>query len=200
MNEMKKYPVTMALMGICIIVYLYTTVRYGFTMSALEALEAGAYNPYYVFNLHQYTRLLTANILHFGIMHLVMNMYALYGLGCFMEMVLKRTQYILVILVSALTTTLLPGLVYLVNGFEMNVVSGGVSGVIFGIIGGIGALAMTRGSIFQDVFRDLSKNLILMLLISVLVPQISLSGHVGGLLGGFAVTWLITQRPQKRYS
>lgn len=197
MNDWRRFPVTAGVIGVCLVVYLYTTMRFGFMMDAYDALMTGGYNPVYTFNYHQYFRLMTANFLHFGLMHLVMNLYALYNLGSLMELVLKKYQYVILLIVSAITTNLLPGLVYLVNGYESNVVSGGISGVIFGIIGGIGALALTRGHIFKDIFRELSVNLVIMLALSFLVPQISLSGHIGGLIGGFLVTMAMTYKKRQ---
>ena len=38
--------ITYGLMGICIIVYLYTTLRYGIEMSAMEGIEVGGFNPF----------------------------------------------------------------------------------------------------------------------------------------------------------
>ena len=74
----------------------------------------------------------------------------------FVESVLKTKKYLIVIIVSALTTSGLPYLLYLINGFEVDVVSGGISGVIFGVIGSLGALAMFYKDVFLSIFKQLT--------------------------------------------
>lgn len=39
--DYKKYPVTAGVIGICILVYCYTTVKYGFEMNAYQGIRAG---------------------------------------------------------------------------------------------------------------------------------------------------------------
>ena len=96
--------ITYGLMGICIIVYLYTTLRYGVEMSAMEGIEVGGFNPLYIYYNHEYFRFITANFIHFGLMHIFCNVYSLYNLGILMEKILKKKKYAIVIIVSMLST------------------------------------------------------------------------------------------------
>ena len=173
-------------------------------MNVYEGMAFGGYNPVFVQLNHEYYRLITANFIHFGVIHIAVNCYSLYGIGMFIESSLKPKKYCIVLLISALATTGLPYLLYLINGFEANTVSGGISGVIFGLIGALGALALKYRDIFLDVFRQLAPNLLLMLFISVVVPSISLSGHVAGMIGGFIATYIIlhihTYKKKSKYS
>ncbi len=187
----KKSPITTITIGICVIVYLITLMFYGIEMNAYEALNFGAYNPMYVSYNHEYYRLLTANFIHFGILHLVVNCYSLLGLGTFLETILSKKKYIIVLIVSGLATTGLPYLLFLFNGFEANTVSGGISGVIFGLIGALGALALLYKDIFLRIFKQLLPNILVMLVISFTIPSISWSGHVFGMIGGFVSTYII---------
>lgn len=202
MNELikkyKKVPVTMGLITVCIIVYLISFVLYGEEMNVYEGITMGGYNPIYVYLDNQYYRLLTANFIHFGLLHIAVNCYSLYGIGMFIEASLKPKKYAIVLLVSALATTGLPYLLFLINGFEANTVSGGISGVIFGLIGALGALAIKYKNIFMDIFKQLAPNVILMLVISFIVPTISMSGHVSGLIGGFVATYVMLNMKSKQ--
>lgn len=200
LEKYKKCPITIGLIFICIVVYILSVFVYGPTMDAQQGLRFGAYNPLFVSWYHDYYRLLTANFVHFGLLHIVVNCYSLYGLGMFVESVLKTKKYLIVIIVSALTTSGLPYLLYLINGFEVDVVSGGISGVIFGVIGSLGALAMVYKDVFLSIFKQLTPNLIAMLFISFLVPSISLSGHVSGLIGGFVSTYILLNKKSKNKS
>lgn len=187
----KSFPITISLICLCILVYAMSFVWFGEEMNALEGLYFGGFNPVYIQLSHEYYRLLSANFIHFGIFHLAVNCYSLYGLGLFIEKSLGLKKYLILILVSALTTTGLPYLFYLITGYGANVVSGGISGVIFGLIGALGALALHYKYIYMDIFKQLAPNIILMLIISFIIPSISLSGHLAGLIGGFVCTYIL---------
>lgn len=188
--EYKKSPVIYTLMGICIFVYIISFLLYGLEMNAYQGLELGGYNPIYVHNYHQYYRLITANFIHFGILHLAVNMSAIYNLGIFVERIFQK-KMIIVAFVSLLSINFLPYLLYLYNGFGKLTVSGGISGLIFGLIGALAALALLKKNIFSDIFKSLLPNLIAMILISIIVPNISLSGHICGFIGGFFSSYLL---------
>lgn len=195
----KSFPITISLICLCILVYAMSFVLFGEEMNALEGLYFGGFNPVYIQLSHEYYRLLSANFIHFGIFHLAVNCYSLYGLGLFIEKSLGLKKYLILILVSALTTTGLPYLFYLITGYGANVVSGGISGVIFGLIGALGALALHYKYIYMDIFKQLAPNIILMLIISFIIPSISLSGHLAGLIGGFVCTYILLMTKHQKH-
>lgn len=195
----KSFPITISLICLCILVYAMSFVWFGEEMNALEGLYFGGFNPVYIQLSHEYYRLLSANFIHFGILHLAVNCYSLYGLGLFIEKSLGLKKYLILILVSALTTTGLPYLFYLITGYGANVVSGGISGVIFGLIGALGALALHYKYIYMDIFKQLAPNIILMLIISFIIPSISLSGHLAGLIGGFVCTYILLMTKHQKH-
>lgn len=189
-NDFKKYPITFSLLLLIIVVYIYTTLKYGIEMNAYQGIEAGGFNPLIVIMTNQYYRLITANFIHFGIMHIFCNAYSLYNLGMLMERVLGFKKYLTVVLVSMLSTTLFPFILYFLNGTGANSIMGGISGVIFGLIGSLMALAYLYRDVYMYLFKQIVSSLILMLFISFMLPSISLTGHIGGMLGGFLVTLL----------
>lgn len=193
-KEILEHPVTSITIALCVVYYLYTTLRYSWDMTAMQGLSAGAYNPVYVSYYHQYARLLTANFVHFGLLHIAVNSYSLYNLGFFVETFLKRRDYIIILLVSALATNGLPYLVYISTGLGANSVSGGISGVIFGLMGTTIALYLHYPHAFKEVARSIGINIVLMILVSLMVPSISLSGHISGLIGGFIISYLLIRR------
>ena len=190
-RKYKDCIITYVLMGICIIVYLYTTLRYGVEMSAMEGIEVGGFNPLYIYYDHEYFRFITANFIHFGLMHIFCNIYSLYNLGILMEKILKKKKYAIVIIVSMLSITCFSYLLFLLFNSGTNSVMGGISGVIFGLIGSLLALAILYKDIYSYLFKQIATSVLLMFFISVAIPSISLSGHIGGMLGGFVTTIIL---------
>ena len=80
-QEYKIYKITYFLMAVNVITYLYTSLKYGLSMSAMQGIQVGGFNPLYVYYYHEYYRLITANFIHFGLMHIFCNVYSLYNLG-----------------------------------------------------------------------------------------------------------------------
>jgi membrane associated rhomboid family serine protease len=129
----------------------------------------------------EYYRLVTSGFIHFGLLHLAFNMYALYVLGTQMETGLGHLKFGLLYFSCLLTGSL--GVVVL----DKNAISGGASGAIFGLFGAF-AVALWRRGI--NPFRtNVGTVLLLNLALTFLVPGISIGGHVGGLLGGAICGW-----------
>lgn len=191
--DYKKSPITFIVIAICVVVYLYTTYRFSGFMTAFEALQVGALHPLWVIERHQYYRLFTANVLHFGFMHIFLNCYSLYTIGAMMglEQTLKTKRYLFIIIVSMLFTTGVPCILYMMFSIGSHSVMAGLSGVIFGLIGAMSALALYYRGQYLQVFKQIYQSVIAMLIISVLVPSISLVGHVAGMFGGFIAMFII---------
>ena len=190
-NNVKQCPITCFLIGFVVLVYIYTTLKYGIEMNVYQGIEAGGFNPILVIEWKQFYRLITANFIHFGLMHIFCNAYSLYNLGMVMERIIGQKKYLLVIVVSMLSTTVIPLLLYFINGAGYNSIMGGVSGVIFGLIGSLLALALLYKDVYMYLFKQIASSVILMLILSFMLPSISLTGHSGGMIGGFVVTWII---------
>lgn len=196
-NKYKRFKITYGLILICLLVYLYSFIRFGVSMSAWQAYSIGAFNPLLVNLSHEYWRFITSNFIHFGIMHLACNCFSLEGIGCFLERTFKTKHYLFIIFCSGICTNLLGYIAYLMNGFGMNSISGGISGIIFGLLGAIVVVAYQYKGIYQRVYLSLLPNIILMFVISFLVPGISLSGHVGGFIGGMISTAIVVTKIEK---
>lgn len=191
MNKYKNLTVTNIIIGLCVLFYIITTLLYGIEMNAYEAIEFLGYNPLVVYSDSSYYRLITANFIHFGILHIVVNCYSLNNIGPFVERVLGIKDYLLVIISSMLSTTVIPYIMFLINGYGYNSVSGGISGVICGLLGSIAAMALLYKGQFKEVFRSILPSLLLMIFMSVSFDDISLSGHICGMFGGFVSTYII---------
>lgn len=188
-------PITTTLLIILGVVYLYTSIRYSFDMNAMQGIMAGAYVPAAIELNHEYYRFITANFIHFGLIHLLCNGLSLYNIGPFIEHSYKKGQYIFLLVTSALATTMIPYLFEIMLSHTIGdayfTVSGGASGIVLGLLGSLCFLAFRHRGIYMQVFHSILSSLILIIIISISVPTVSLSGHVGGFIGGVVAAILI---------
>lgn len=137
-------------------------------------------------------RLLTAAFLHYGVAHLLFNMWALYVVGPQLESWLGRTRFVALYLLSALGGSVL---VYLLS--PVNAATAGASGAIFGLFGATFALARRLNIDVRWVIGLIVLNLAFTFLAPALGSQpISWQGHVGGLVTGAAVGWAYAYAPR----
>lgn len=120
-------------------------------------------------------RLITAAFLHYGILHLGMNMLVLWIIGPALEEYFGHARYALVYLVSGLAGSA-GALIWSPSALTV-----GASGAIWGIMGA--ALVLEGRRIY--VFGGQAMGLVVFnLAITFLIPGISVGGHIGGLIGG----------------
>lgn len=197
LKDYNKYKITYGLIFLCIFIYIITFFLYGVEMSASDAIEFFGYNPIVIIYSRQYYRFLTANFIHFGLFHLIINCYSLRNVGFFVETVLKKRNYIIVIITSMFFTTFIPFLLFLLTGYGYNHVSGGISGVICGMLGSIMAMAMLYKGKFKDIFSSLLPSIAFMVFISIAFKNVDFVGHMSGMLGGFLSSYLLIRRKKK---
>jgi membrane associated rhomboid family serine protease len=130
----------------------------------------------------EYYRLITAGFLHAGLFHLLTNMLSLWILGSIIEPAVGHWRFGLIYFVSLVCGSF--GAL-LLSPDELTV---GASGAIFGLLSAAAVVAWNRG--FSLMESGLGIWIGLNLLITFTVPNISVGGHVGGLIGG-AVTALL---------
>jgi membrane associated rhomboid family serine protease len=121
-------------------------------------------------------RLLSAAFIHYGILHIAVNMYALYLLGGVFERYAGHVRFAAVYFTAALTGSF--GALIL----SPNAATAGASGAIFGVMGALFVLERQRGmALLQSPIGGL---ILINLIITFGIPGISVGGHIGGLIGG----------------
>lgn len=156
-----------------------------------SAIWLGTLAPNDVLINHQYYRIFSAAFLHGSILHIGLNMLSLYWLGRFIELVLRPLRMTIVYFVSLV-----------VSGFSIvyfsphNAATLGASGAIFGLFGALFAIGFKLGERGKELVRANVGILVLNLVFSFSFPGISWQAHVGGLISGFLVTYLIFSPPR----
>ncbi len=137
----------------------------------------------------QWWRLLSANFLHFGWVHLFTNMLGLYFIGRFVELNLGVSRYLLAYFISGIGSMLAFSILAIKMG-AIDQILVGASAAIMGLIGVICA-------IFFRIWRSKKsryaarKLLILLFMIGVqfafdlAMPRVSFLSHILGLIIGF---------------
>lgn len=137
-----------------------------------------------------YYRLVTSAFMHYGLMHLAFNMWALYVLGPPLEEHLGRVRFAVLYGWSALGGS---ALVYLLS--PVNAATAGASGAIYGLFG---ATFVAAKRLHLDV-RWLVTLIVINLAMTFSIPGISWQGHIGGLVTGalVAAVFVYAPRPQQ---
>jgi membrane associated rhomboid family serine protease len=124
-------------------------------------------------------RLLTAAFLHYGPIHLGLNMLALWWFGEVVERSLGRGRFLLLYLASGLSGSAGALLA------DPTAVTVGASGAVFGMLGALLILEwQATGSFTGQAMTLIALNLVF----SFAVSGISWGGHIGGLVGGILGT------------
>jgi membrane associated rhomboid family serine protease len=171
--------VTKALIAANVIVYLITVVQG-------NGLSAPGGRLFYDWILYgplvdhgDWWRLITAAFLHASIIHIGFNMLALWWFGAPVEQYLGRARFIALYFVSGLAGSA-GALVATPNSPTV-----GASGAIFGILG---AMLILEWQATGRLGGNAMTLIVINLALSFAIANISIGGHIGGLIGGILVT------------
>ena len=132
----------------------------------------------------QWWRLVTACFLHFGFLHIAVNMYVLFQVGLLTEFLFGKTRYLLIYLAAGIAGNI-AGLYLHPYGVEA-----GASGAIFGVYGALLAHLLTvRGAVPRQhaikIGIAAAFFLAYNLIVGLATPNTDVVAHVAGLLVGF---------------
>jgi rhomboid protease GluP len=140
----------------------------------------------------QWWRLFTATFIHFGIIHLALNMWALFQNGRTIERLFGSTRFLLLYVFAGLSGSIASLL------WNPGVNSAGASGAIFGVFGGLLAFVINpRNDVPKEVMAEHRNSTLLFAGYSLFYgfahSGIDNAAHLGGLAGGFAMGLLLAR-------
>lgn len=187
--------VTYALIAVNVAVFAITAAQ---SKSLLENRTSALFRDWVLFpplvGDGQWFRVIGSGFLHYGPIHLLLNMFALYVIGRDAELVLGRLRYLAVYLAALL------GGSAAVMVFSQDTATAGASGAVYGLFGAITVILIR--------LRQNPNQMLILIAINVFIsfslPGISLFGHLGGLAAGtlatlgilFLPTWLRAKSQQ----
>ena len=140
----------------------------------------------------EWWRLFTCMFVHFGLLHLVFNMWVLWSIGRVTERMFGSLHYAFLYVFGGLCGSMAS------LWWHPNVNSAGASGAIFAVLGGLLAFVLNPASGVPPTIVASQRRSIVIFVAYNLIGGFTHQGidnaaHLGGLVGGFLIGWLLTR-------
>lgn len=179
--------VTPVLVGLNVLVYVITAAMgNGLSNPGGPVFTNGVLFAPAIANEGEFWRLLTNGFLHYGLLHIGLNMLALYIIGRELEVVLGKVRFLALYFVS-----LLGGSTAVYLFAPVGTPTAGASGAIFGLMGALVVAVIKMRLNVTGILFIVGLNLV----ITFTVPHISVYGHLGGLVIGLLVMLALVYSP-----
>jgi len=191
-----RWPTVAVLIFITLNIAMFgAEVWFGGSTNQLTLHRLGALEPWAVRFSGEYWRMLTSLFLHYGPLHLIVNLYALFVIGPGLERIIGSVRFALYYLLAGLGSSagvLLLHLSNLSRGEQLV----GASGCVMGIVGvWAGYLLRHRHEPFAGRrLWNIGLIVAIQTAFDLSTPQISMTAHLGGLATGLLLGLLIRPR------
>jgi membrane associated rhomboid family serine protease len=182
---------TYTLIGLNVAIYLLAPVLIGSNWAYELALWPVS-DPSLIANPEaggEWWRWITAGFVHFGFLHLGLNMFVLFQFGGMLEPVLGRLRFGGLYLGSLLGGSAMIALIG-----SLGPPHGGASGAIFGLLAAYGIVLRT----LRLPYQTLAVIAGVWLLAGFFIPGLSWEGHLGGAIGGAVIMLVMLRGVQRR--
>ena len=139
----------------------------------------------------EYWRLITGGFLHAANpLHILFNMYILYWLGQMLEPSLGHVRFVALYFASLLAGAF--GALLL----DPNAPTVGASGAVFGLMAAAFVMQRSRG--IDPMASGIGPIILINLVLGFVIPNVSIGGHIGGLVGGAIAAFAMDQLSARR--
>ncbi|MEK7466984.1 MAG: rhomboid family intramembrane serine protease [Planctomycetota bacterium] len=182
-SPLEAFPVSIGLLGACAILFVATDFVYPGERG--DAIKHWGMNMQAGFSEGEFWRPVTAMFLHADVLHVLLNMYALLQLCPALERTIGSARFSAIYFGGGIAGSL--------ASLAIEPASLGASGAICGIMATFVRFERVRLGSFRAVLRDpIGSQFLVWLLITIAfgfsVARISNAGHIGGMIGGWAVS------------
>jgi membrane associated rhomboid family serine protease len=194
--ERSSTPVIYAIIAINLLIYaILALLSQSFDISLNVLIHAGAQQTAYIEATGQYWRIFTAMFLHVSLLHVGLNMLSLFFIGRVVETFYGTWRYLVIYLVSGIVGGLATFFL------QPDVWAVGASGAIFGVFGALGVLYVANRSAMGRYGAAAIANWLLWLALNLVLgfsdPNIGIIDHIGGLIAGIVLAFLLLPRLQR---
>jgi membrane associated rhomboid family serine protease len=190
---------TNLLIAVNVLVFLweYATGTFSGTnqQQSLALYDRGGLYGVAVLQNGEWWRIVTGGFLHGGIAHIALNMFALYQVGRFVEMLYGKRRFALIYALALVGSGL--AVVFLTPD-EVTI---GASGAIFGLFGALVSVGVRMGPRGRSLITQVLPIIVINLVFTFAFPGISWAAHVGGLITGFVaglLLYMVSPRERQR--
>lgn len=175
------------LIGINVIIFLIALL---FPQVGVRMMDAGSFGVLHLLYENDFYRLVTAAFLHSDAEHLLSNMLLLYFCGEIVEKSMGKLRTLLLYLGSAVCGNLLSAAYELsTGGFYESI---GASGAVFGLTGALLFLVIVKkGAAARISMKRMIFAILLSLYAGFASGYVNNAAHLGGLLSGFLLAFLL---------
>ncbi len=177
-------PATYALIALNVVAFLAEVAAGGGGLTPTNSsviFDFGLFGPSVAEG--EWYRLLTSGFLHASVIHIGFNMFALFFLGRLLEPGIGTARFVALYFASLFAGSFGATLL------SPDTLTIGASGAVFGIFGATFVIARSRG--VDALASSIGIILVLNLAITFGRPEISIGGHLGGLVAGVLCALLI---------
>ncbi|CAM4309224.1 rhomboid family intramembrane serine protease [Paenibacillus tarimensis] len=189
---LRAYPVTSALLGINILLFMYNWIAAGEPLlNRFAFFQHELLDPY---GLTEPWRYLTSIFLHAGWEHLLFNCFSILVFAPPLERLLGRYRYLFFYLLAGIFGNVFSAFINTLGTYGVHY-SVGASGAIYGIFGAYLYLAVFRKHALDEGSRKTIYTILVFgLIYSLLSTRIDIWAHMGGGLAGFIMMSLFVRK------
>ena len=196
----KQFPYVTVGLIVLNVVYFIIIALNGSPGNSVYMLTMGAESAPFVFEKHEYWRLITSMFMHFSFTHLAGNMLYVGIVGFSYERIVGHWKFLLIYMLSGIGGNVVSCAYYQITG--QRVVSGGASGAVYGLIAMVIYLMFTArkriGS--QQMLTRIGIMLVFLFYsnFSRGASGVDVAAHIGGLIFGLILCILFLPVRKKK--
>lgn len=188
-------PVTLAIIAINVAIFFWMVSKSSGVLGGNREISREQFDLGLARSLiqrdHEWYRVITSGFIHFGFIHIAFNMFILWQLGQMLERTLGPIRFSLLYFAGLLGGS--AGVLIL----DKNSLTGGASGAVFGLMAAA-AIAMHQQGI-NIMQTGVGRTLVMNLFLTFIIPNISIGGHIGGLVAGAACGFVMLAPKWKKF-
>ncbi|MDN6069875.1 rhomboid family intramembrane serine protease [Pseudolactococcus plantarum] len=180
-NEFNRYPTTYILATITFGVWMTQLLRYGaHSQNPINLFHSGAlFGPDIIAHPIHLWRLVTPIFVHIGWEHFLLNFFTLVFIGRQIEGAFGSQRFFMIYLLSGIYGNIV---IFFLEPFSL---SAGASTSLFGVFSAMAMIGyLTKNSSFLEIGKQFAVLVLANLVINLFQTDVSISGHIGGAIGG----------------